>query len=1023
MAGIIGSAVGTVLATKLPFDSATNIALGMTGGQLVTLSLDKFTSLGGWLWSFIGFSQNTIRINANEGGRFNPIYKKMEEYILEQYTQQLTQCNLEPIKGEVSIGLREAIFMKPISVKFLHENQTHTLYLTLSSQATTVNVNVSSSGKSSNDEGGTFKSAKTIEITSKTATVQMLKVFVTEIVKLEKKQSELLTVYRAVGLKKDQTPSWDCLRFKSNKTIENTILKKQTEEDLFADVDWFMNNEKWYTDKGIDYKRGYLLYGPPGCFAPGTKVLMYDGAIKNVEDVKEGDIVMGDDSTPRNVLQKCFGEEEMYKIIPRKGDPIIVNKRHKLVLMSSGYSNYPKGTIIEIKVQDFIAKPKVFQDRFKWFRASRLPFIEKSVKIPPYLLGLWLGDGTSAKSDISTKDDEILQYLKDYTKENGFLLKLRSRDKTNSYDLTYSIISYESHETKGKGKYHNKFMNYLNYYNLIRNKHIPMDYKTNSIKNRLELLAGIIDTDGYLTCNVYDIVQKNETLLDDIIYVARSLGFSAFKRACKKKCTNSHNKNHEGLYYRCFIYGTGIEDIPVKLARRKCRPVPETFKNNLVSGFKIEPVGIGEYYGFTLDGNHRFLLSDFSVVRNTGKTSSIKAIANKYKLPIFSLDLESIKTNNQLVTLANDIIYEAPDKAYILAIEDFDRHDMFANSWKYNNTDKKVTLQCLLNIIDGVVESHGRILIITCNDKEPIEKINALVRPGRIDRLIEIGYLDGYQTGRLIDNYFNVNLKILDENVEQNVTPAQLIKKMQTSQSLESTIYYICKNADEMKQQITANQLDLNLHKHGSNGDGNGDGDGDGNDADNGNAKPEQSAVVLEKPVPFKDDDSKSSRRSRYRRSRKNPGKTRADKMAWAIKQKEKKIAEFEKYGAKRELRKRILEVQIEYDKDMYAQVRKLQDERDRIKKEKELLKKQRERAKKKREREKAKRAANTNNVNPSAKKRKTVNARLITPSNDADADADDDEHNADNYILNLASAPQYVTRSGRVIKPLAVTV
>lgn len=58
--------------------------------------------------------------------------------------------------------------------------------------------------------------------------------------------------------------------------------------------------------------------GKPGCFAPGTKVLMYDGSIKNVEDVKVGDQVMGDDSSPRNVLELCHNYDTMYKIIPTK---------------------------------------------------------------------------------------------------------------------------------------------------------------------------------------------------------------------------------------------------------------------------------------------------------------------------------------------------------------------------------------------------------------------------------------------------------------------------------------------------------------------------------------------------------------------------------------------------------------------------------------------------------------------------------------------------------------------------------
>jgi ATP-dependent 26S proteasome regulatory subunit len=87
----------------------------------------------------------------------------------------------------------------------------------------------------------------------------------------------------------------------------------------------------------------------------------------------------------------------------------------------------------------------------------------------------------------------------------------------------------------------------------------------------------------------------------------------------------------------------------------------------------------------------------------------------------------------------NDILYEVPDSPYILTIEDFDRHEMFVNKVKYAKRKDKVTLQCLLNVIDGIVETHGRLLFITCNDKQNVEKIDALIRPGRIDRMIELG--------------------------------------------------------------------------------------------------------------------------------------------------------------------------------------------------------------------------------------------------------------------------------------------
>jgi len=55
------------------------------------------------------------------------------------------------------------------------------------------------------------------------------------------------------------------------------------------------------------------------CLGKDTDILMYDGTIQKVQDIKVGDILMGDDSTPRNVLSLARGREQMYKVINNFG--------------------------------------------------------------------------------------------------------------------------------------------------------------------------------------------------------------------------------------------------------------------------------------------------------------------------------------------------------------------------------------------------------------------------------------------------------------------------------------------------------------------------------------------------------------------------------------------------------------------------------------------------------------------------------------------------------------------------------
>ena len=85
-----------------------------------------------------------------------------------------------------------------------------------------------------------------------------------------------------------------------------------------------------------DSKGGVLgIWGPPGngkCFALNTPILMYNGKIKKVQDIVVGDIIMGDDSKPRNILSLGSGIDDMYEIIYNNGESYTVNSEHILCL-------------------------------------------------------------------------------------------------------------------------------------------------------------------------------------------------------------------------------------------------------------------------------------------------------------------------------------------------------------------------------------------------------------------------------------------------------------------------------------------------------------------------------------------------------------------------------------------------------------------------------------------------------------------------------------------------------------------
>jgi hypothetical protein len=75
------------------------------------------------------------------------------------------------------------------------------------------------------------------------------------------------------------------------------------------------------------------------CLKLNTPIIMYDGSIKMVQNIKVGDKLMGDDSTSRVVLSTCTGQEQMYDIVPIKGETFGCNESHILSLKFSGHKS------------------------------------------------------------------------------------------------------------------------------------------------------------------------------------------------------------------------------------------------------------------------------------------------------------------------------------------------------------------------------------------------------------------------------------------------------------------------------------------------------------------------------------------------------------------------------------------------------------------------------------------------------------------------------------------------------------
>lgn len=352
-----------------------------------------------------------------------------------------------------------------------------------------------------------------------------------------------------------------------------------------------------------------LACGQGKCLGYDTDILMFDGSIKKVQDIKLGDKIMGDDSTPRNVLSIARGSEMMYEIIPNKGNSYKVNESHILSLKySPSKRKFKKEDIVDISVKDYLNLPPYYHGRagpLLGYRVS-IEFPTKDIDFDPYMIGYWLGNGAKKCPEISCQDSTVLHYF------------AKTLPKKYNSSLTYiSQYDYYISGARRKNDQHsiNPFLTALQNNNLINNKHIPMIYKCNSREVRLSVLAGLLDSDGSYDGFCFDIGLTNEKLFDDLLFLARSLGFACYKTQKKTSWTYKGIKKY-GVCFRTYISGEGLENIPTKIPRKRASSRKQ-IKNVLVTRIKVKKLQVDNYYGFEIDGNHRFILGDFTVTHNT----------------------------------------------------------------------------------------------------------------------------------------------------------------------------------------------------------------------------------------------------------------------------------------------------------------------------------------------------------------------------------------------------------------------
>lgn len=390
-----------------------------------------------------------------------------------------------------------------------------------------------------------------------------------------------------------------------------------------------MNNP--YKHQEIALQRYRHASEIPLFFDPGTgKLLVKDTPVLTpkgyvpIKDIQVGDMVCGYDQVSK-VTQK-FHEmnAEIYRITFSDHTTIDACKDHLWYVKDNRNTRKRRLNIWEVKSTQQILNEGLYKKNgasssLRWDIPVCQPveFDQQDLPIKPYTLGALIGDGslTGKQTVITTVDNEILSNVRD----EGYDIKRISDTINYHVSIPLSQVPDSIRTTS--------------YY-----KHIPDIYLINSIENRIKLLQGLIDTDGYVDlihqrngglCPALKYCTTSEQLYKDITFLVQSLGGIVTGVDVRKGQYEGEEKATRWVF--TIILPRDIEKQCCTLPRKRDRLLSKEPKQKLHRKIvSIEYIGKQEGYCLTVDNPDATYLIDHCIVTHNTRTSLLIAAA-KYQ--------------------------------------------------------------------------------------------------------------------------------------------------------------------------------------------------------------------------------------------------------------------------------------------------------------------------------------------------------------------------------------------------------
>lgn len=278
----------------------------------------------------------------------------------------------------------------------------------------------------------------------------------------------------------------------------------------------------------------------------------------SMKDVQVGDRLFDENGKPTTVLaiSDIMYDHDCYMVTFGDGNTIIADAEHLWLSHTKRYrkSKDPNRktrqpellTTEEIKATLFYGLDKPEYNHVIPM-SGPLEYPVQDLPIDPYVLGVWLGDGTSNDGTLTSNDIEIIEEIR----KCGYnVVKLKNKYRYNIHGLW----------TQLKNNW------------LLKDKHIPPEYMISSIEQRLALIQGLMDTDGHAGGRYNEFCSTKLELAQDFLQLSLSLGL----RAVLIEGRATLNGVDYGPKYRVFLNG----ELPLYRLPRKLNIQMAKKRNN-----------------------------------------------------------------------------------------------------------------------------------------------------------------------------------------------------------------------------------------------------------------------------------------------------------------------------------------------------------------------------------------------------------------------------------------------------------